>query len=253
MDAIETDYSQIASRYDDNKVRQKGVDTEIRRLLDNSPEGISVLDLACGTGKYLKIQSGHYRNETVQWTGSDRSEEMLDVARSKDIPARLICCSAEDPRMAGDAGFDYIRNEFAWHHFTGHTAVIRNIRRMLKPGGLFTMVNICPEYMNHYWVYHYFPGTLEIDRQRFIDTTSLYESFRREGFDLKVRVKTVVSELNYGRILEEAENRDISQLTLISDREYAQGLEKIRADGNRGTTQIHDMAFLTLSAVKKEI
>lgn len=248
---METDYSQIAPRYDRNTVRRKEVDTRIGELLKQNGGDLKVLDLACGTGKYLKLQSDHYREASVEWLGADRSEEMLAVSRSKGINAQWKCCDADDPGIAPDGSLDYIRNEYAWHHFTNHTEVIRNISRMLKPGALFTMINICPEYMRKYWVYHYFPGTREIDARRFIECGDLLHSFNRNGFDTRIRIKTVITEANYPKILKEAENRDISQLTLIGDREYAEGICRIREDMESRTGAVHDMAFLELTALKQ--
>lgn len=247
---METDYSKIASRYDDNKVRLKKVDHQIGEVLESKPGNIKVLDLACGTGKYLKVQSEYYRDAPIQWMGVDRSKEMIAIAAGKKINASFICCDAEDFSIAPDSSIDYIRNEYAWHHFTNHRAVLKNIYRMLKPGGHFKMVNICPEYMKDYWVYFYFPGTRLVDKARFINSRELYQSFIEQGFDVRIKVKTIINKANMSRILEEAENRDISQLTLISDKEYKTGLDKIRYDLNNSHVPVFDMSFLELKGTR---
>jgi ubiquinone/menaquinone biosynthesis C-methylase UbiE len=247
---METDYSKIASRYDDNKVRLKDVDPYIEELLKTGRQEFKILDLACGTGKYLKIQIDFYKDAPIKWLGADRSKEMLAVSQSKGINADFICCDADDPSISPESTLDYIRNEYAWHHFTDHPGTIRNIYRMLKPGGLFTMVNICPEYMKSYWVHHYFPGTRSIDEDRFISCEDIMKSFRILDFDVKIKIKTIVSELKLEMILDEAVNRDISQLTLIGDDEYKAGIQKIKEDLERGTQNIHDMAFIEMNAQK---
>lgn len=249
---METDYSKIASRYDGNKVRRKEVDPQIDELLKTGSDKFMILDLACGTGKYLKVQSEFYKDAPIKWLGADRSKEMLAVSQSKGINADFICCDAEDPSISPESSLDYIRNEYAWHHFTDHPAVIKNIYRMLKPGRLFAMVNICPEYMKSYWVYHYFPGAKSIDKDRFISTEELLKSFKDQGFEVKIRVKTVVSELNLKKVLEEAQNRDISQLTLIEDDEYESGMLKIKEDYKNAALLVHDMSFIELKALKKD-
>lgn len=247
---METDYSKIATRYDDNKVRRKEVDLQIEKLLKTGNTDLSILDLACGTGKYLKIQSEFYKDYPIKWLGADRSEEMLAISKSKKIDATFICSNAEKNSISPDSSLDYIRNEYAWHHFTDYPATIRNIYRMLKPGGLFAMINICPEYMKNYWVHHYFPKTAEIDEMRFVKSENLLKSFKDYGFEVKIRIKTIVSEVNLSKILEEAENRDISQLTLIGDDEYRAGIKKIRNDLANGVQVIHDMAFIEMQALK---
>lgn len=251
FETMETDYSKIASRYDKNEVRRKTIDQQIEELLNRNPRGLTVLDLACGTGKYLKLQCDFYRNSPIKWMGADRSAEMLAVAENKGIKASFICCDAQDKSIAPDSAIDYIRNEYAWHHFVNHNAVISNIYRMLKPGGLFKMVNICPEYMKSYWVHHYFPGTRSIDKLRFIGSRDLHKTFTDHGFEVKIKVKTIISKANIKSILQEAENRDISQLTLLSEEEYCTGLDRIRTDLKDLKNRVFDMSFLELEAAKK--
>lgn len=58
-----TDYSKIAAKYDDNKLRHYiEKDINIGNICKkNSNQQISVLDLACGTGNYLVKQISEYR------------------------------------------------------------------------------------------------------------------------------------------------------------------------------------------------
>lgn len=55
-----TNYTKIAPNYDKNPIRAKGVDEEIKKILQKQKNKIRVLDLACGTGNYLKTQSEYY-------------------------------------------------------------------------------------------------------------------------------------------------------------------------------------------------
>lgn len=59
----ETDYSEIASRYDGNELRHDiSRDANIERLYSINSGSLTVLDLACGTGNYLVKQTAEYRD-----------------------------------------------------------------------------------------------------------------------------------------------------------------------------------------------
>ena len=80
-----TDYNRIAPRYDSNPVRHRIAREErIQKILDSGRRRpIRILDLACGTGNYLKTQRRWYRDEQIEWYGHDRSSDMLEIARAK--------------------------------------------------------------------------------------------------------------------------------------------------------------------------
>ena len=244
-----TDYSVIADRYDKNPVRQKEIDYQIKDLM-NQNKSLKILDLACGTGNYLKTQTDYYKSYNINWYGMDKSPEMLAAAEKKNPEVNFICSSMEnlDENLKS---FDYIRNEFAFHHFTDKKLAAEKIYRMLKPGGLFIMKNICPEYINDSWVYHYFPGTAEIDKKRFMPPNKIFKLFRATGFDTIINIDSTLQLLDYKIAFDEALNRDMSQLNLITEKEYKSGIRKMKKDMEEGVTRISDFALLECRCTKK--
>ena len=245
-----TNYTKIAPNYDKNPIRAKGVDEEIKKILQKQKNKIRVLDLACGTGNYLKTQREYYLDEDIEWIGIDKSTEMLKYAEKKNKNIRFICDTIENLKTV-ETNIDYIRNEFAFHHFTDKEAAIKNINRMLKPNGLYIMINICPDYMNNSWVYKYFPSTKEIDNDRFIESSKIYELFVNNGFVIDLKIETTVFELDYESVIKEIKNRDMSQLNLISEEEYQTGLEKIKKDYKEKKINICDFALIKCKGIKK--
>ena len=69
---IKTDYAKISRMYDQNKDRLNiEKDTVIEELLQTNST-IRVLDLACGTGNYLKKQIEVYQDQAnIEWYGVD--------------------------------------------------------------------------------------------------------------------------------------------------------------------------------------
>jgi ubiquinone/menaquinone biosynthesis C-methylase UbiE len=245
---MKTDYSRIASRYDNNPLRQKPVDPEIKRLLAVK-DSIKVLDIACGTGNYLQSQVTEYGSSRVKWTGIDQSEAMLEIAQKKVPDAKFLCFAAEEINLPAGS-FDYIRNEYSFHHFTDKKAFLENVFRLLKDDSLFIMVNICRDYIRNSWVYHYFPSAREADENKFISTDAIWLMMADAGLKPEIRITTTVAPLDYPARIAEAENRDMSQLQHISEDEYRQGLARMREDRSAGHVYIADYAELVCRTLK---
>lgn len=123
-----TDYSKIASWYDKNKLRHDVPrDENIERLYAIKQLHLNVLDLACGTGNYLKKQIEEYVDFSIAWTGIDKSPEMLEIATQKDIRARLIVGDACQIPLQ-DKSVDYIKIRFAFPAFKDSTQHLKRIR-----------------------------------------------------------------------------------------------------------------------------
>ena len=93
------------------------------------------LDLGCGTGEMMKmlLQSDDQR----ELYGIDLSEKMLSVAESKlSGKVRLVLGDSEHLPFA-DNFFDVVYCNDSFHHYPAPENVIREVQRVLKPGGTF--------------------------------------------------------------------------------------------------------------------
>ena len=61
-------------------------DMDLYNYLSNFPKDkeFSILDLACGTGNYLKTQIEFLKDFNIKWFGIDASKGMLDIAKEKN-------------------------------------------------------------------------------------------------------------------------------------------------------------------------
>jgi ubiquinone/menaquinone biosynthesis C-methylase UbiE len=235
-----TDYTEIAGRYDRNKLRHQIAPEPLLQDVDmHDPEGRPVtLDIACGTGNWLLAQSSYYKSLDVDWIGIDASPEMLAVASKKLSGVRLIHGQAESLPF-DDAAVDFAVCNYALHHVSDHHTVIGEAYRVLKPGARFVLVDIVPEYMEDWWVYRFFPSARGIDSQRFITQDAVYEVFRSIGFETEIITTVRTREQPVSEILDEALNRDVSQLTLVDDEEYQLGIEQIKRNSTIADTTAH--------------
>jgi ubiquinone/menaquinone biosynthesis C-methylase UbiE len=240
-----TDYSKIASKYDDNKIRhyiEKDINIE-NILKKNKNKQISVLDLACGTGNYLVKQISEYNEHQIKWLGIDKSPDMLNVAKQKKLNAELMIGDACKIPL-DDESIDYIKIRFAFHHFSDKKIALKEIYRILKKNGEVSIYNINHDYMQYSWVYKYYPQVEQIDKDRFPNTIDLYKWLIESGFETQASINTIIKKFYYKDIIEDAQNRDMSQLNLISDEEYKIGLNKIIADSKKTEYLIADIAFM---------
>ena len=114
---------------------------------DLSGEGpCQVLDLACGTGWFGRAltRDPFYREKSVFVDGVDLSKNAIEAAEvlyeKEGVPPgsfKLWCCGAHDMKMFEDERFHEVWLCGALHQIPGVTETIRELSRVLKPGGIF--------------------------------------------------------------------------------------------------------------------
>lgn len=99
----------------------------------------SVLDLGCGTGALLAAILGRWPE--TDCTGLDLSEGMLGEARRKlGSRARLVQGEAATLPFA-DGSFEVVVCTDSFHHYPQPERVLEEVRRVLRPGGVFLLAD----------------------------------------------------------------------------------------------------------------
>jgi ubiquinone/menaquinone biosynthesis C-methylase UbiE len=222
-----TDYSKIASVYDDNKVRhQVDVDQDMIHYIESRKQDeYRVLDLGCGTGIYLHIQTRHQPTSVV-WYGLDLSPEMIDKARNKINGVHWILGNAEWLPFADDQ-FDYISVNFAFHHFENKLKVCDETKRILRKDGMVKMVNIIPERIPNWWVYRLFPETYVEDGKRFWNEDKIQYEFSKRNFTTDFRYVAITDKKRLSDLLPDIRRRDTSELANLNDALYHKRLNEL--------------------------
>lgn len=104
---------------------------------------LALLDVACGTGRFLSFVKDNYPRLPV--TGCDLSADYLAEARLLLAPWRgveLFQANAEAIPLA-EASQDIVTSVFLFHELPpkARAQVLREVRRVLKPGGIFVLVD----------------------------------------------------------------------------------------------------------------
>ena len=193
FDGIAPDYDRL------NHLMSLGVDRSWRRRalreIVDAGRAQSILDIACGTGDFsLAIAGGMHPDSRI--VGLDLSEGMLAVMRDKVSKAGLqdkISCEQGDSeamRFADDS-FDVVTIAFGIRNFAHREAALREILRVLKPGGRLVILELSvPENRILRWGYnlyfkHFVPwigGLISGDRAAYTYLPASVQAFpgRRE-------------------------------------------------------------------------
>jgi ubiquinone/menaquinone biosynthesis C-methylase UbiE len=104
---------------------------------------LRLLDLGCGTGRFLEIVKGNWPRLPV--TALDLSPAYLEAAKRQLSPwrdVRFVQAPAETTGLP-DAGYDAITAVYLFHELPARVRprVLREVARLLRPGGLFVLVD----------------------------------------------------------------------------------------------------------------
>ncbi len=137
QDVIEF-FDRCAPSWDADMIKSDAV---INKILDNAEvgAGMTVLDVACGTGVMFDYYLERGASEVV---GIDISPEMAKIAAKKyaaDPRVRVVCGDVEE--TAFDGLFDRIVVYNAFPHFPKPKRLIKTLAGLLKEGGRLTIAH----------------------------------------------------------------------------------------------------------------
>jgi SAM-dependent methyltransferase len=219
------DYDQMAptygARYDDDPY------PEIERAMLDLVDCDDLLEVGCGTGHWLTRLAGPQR----RLFGVDPSMGMLRHAEV-DLRGRRIVGGVAEALPFAAGRFDGVFAIHALHHFQDIEAFGREAARVLRPGGRVVTVGLDPSAgLDQWYIYDFFPGTLERDLSRYPSTARIRAALTAAGFD---RISTSVAqhrsvrELARDHLESPAFHRHCaSQLALLSDAEFDAGVTRI--------------------------
>jgi demethylmenaquinone methyltransferase/2-methoxy-6-polyprenyl-1,4-benzoquinol methylase len=130
-------FNQMAPVWDDELVRD---DKKINRILDCAgiAEGVSVLDVACGTGVLFP---DYLARNVKSVTGIDLSPAMIDVAKVKYSDPRITLVAGDAEESSFPMLFDRCVIYNAFPHFPNPAGLIRSLSETLRPAGRLTVAH----------------------------------------------------------------------------------------------------------------
>ena len=115
------------------------------RLEFMSIEPRLVLDLGCGTGRLTEALQTRYKKAKV--TGIDLSKEMIAIAEARRgwLSRHKYLCANAETLPFDDASIDLVFSNLMLPWFENPDALLKECRRVLKPGGLILFSSLGPD------------------------------------------------------------------------------------------------------------
>ena len=205
------DYDRIARTYDRRYAHSPmhGVASALRSWA-RALGAVDLLEVGCGTARYLA-----------------------------DLP----------PDAARRCGLD-LSTVNAIHHFDDPSGFVREAHRSLRPNGALAIIGSDPhDGHGASYIYDYFEGTLETDLRRFPSWGTIVDWMVRAGFGgIEFRWVERIHDPKTGReVLDDPFLRKdgCSQLTLLSDEDYAAGMGRIKSALDDAAAAAKDLVFPT--------
>jgi SAM-dependent methyltransferase len=135
-----TSWGAVADWYDEllsdqDTFQAKVILPNLARLLAIK-KGEKVLDLACGTGYFARA----WKKQGAQVIGTDVAKELIEIAKKQGRGIAYALASADHLKMLADASIDKITCVLALQNIENIAGVMREVERVLKPGGRFYAV-----------------------------------------------------------------------------------------------------------------
>ena len=222
-------YDEIAHVYDE-PLRDHDLDSNLLGFLGERPalrpSGIRVLDTGCGTGKQLTADRQAYPDGLM--VGLDLSRGMLLQARRRCPTVAWVQGNSTRPPFK-DASFDYITNQFSYHHVPDKPRMIAEISRVLSPGGRFVVTTIDPWSMPGWIVYTYFPAARQRDFEDCLPAEEFAALMTEAGFsNIQISRQHWQEKEGLKHFFEYASQRyRTSQLMAISDDDFKAGIARL--------------------------
>ncbi len=146
LDLVRRQFGANAEAYGTSVVHARGA--SLSRLVDvlDLDMSWSVLDIATGGGSVALACAPHVKSVTA----SDATPEMLDVVKRRAADdgitnLQVEVADAHDLPFA-DSSWDLVTCRIAPHHFHNPGQFVAEVARVLRPGGLFGLVdNVVPD------------------------------------------------------------------------------------------------------------
>ena len=130
-------FNMLAPSWDAGQVRDEA---KISAILDYAgvKQGVSVLDVACGTGVLIL---DYVKRDVAKVTGIDISDEMIRIAKKKfqEENVEFFCSDAETIVLPQKYDVCMIYNAFP--HFANPASLIQSLADKLKMGGRLTIAH----------------------------------------------------------------------------------------------------------------
>src|SRR6266550_9328851 len=143
---VQRQFGRTAAAYVESATHARGEDLDRIVALATEHGGTRLVDVGTGVGHTLRRVAPSF----VSAIGVDATREMLEAGRGvlagADIANAILVQADATALPIASRSADVVTSRLAAHHFADAAAAFREIGRILRPGGLFVLVdNYAPD------------------------------------------------------------------------------------------------------------
>ncbi|WP_309671762.1 class I SAM-dependent methyltransferase [Gemmatimonas sp.] len=143
--AVQREYGALAGHYDQRWKGYVAASTALAASRLELTPNEWLLDVGCGTGALLAQL--HHREPSARLIGVDATVGMLLRARARLAPAVLLAESSGEALPLADASVHAVVSTSALHYVDDAPRALREMRRVLAPGGRLVLVDWCADFL----------------------------------------------------------------------------------------------------------
>ncbi|WP_145130168.1 class I SAM-dependent methyltransferase [Pseudomonas sp. URMO17WK12:I11] len=141
-DVVQRQFGDQAGAYLSSAVHAQGTEFALLQAELQGQSDARVLDLGCGAG-HVSFQVAPLVAQVVAY---DLSQSMLDVVANAAADRALTNIVTErgaaESLPFAEASFDYVFSRYSAHHWSDLGLALREVRRVLKPGGMAAFIDV---------------------------------------------------------------------------------------------------------------
>ena len=141
-EVVQRQFGEQAAAYLSSAVHAQGTEFALLQAALRDQGSARVLDLGCGTGHV----SFHVAPLVAEVVAYDLSQQMLDVvaaAATERGLGNIVTERGVAERLPfADATFDFVFSRYSAHHWSDLGLALREVRRVLKPGGVVAFIDV---------------------------------------------------------------------------------------------------------------
>ena len=235
---VDYDHAQHAAYAKGRALRPEAIQWYMDAFAEHLPEQRPLVgvDLGSGTGRFTPALAEAFGGPVY---GVEPSAKMREGAESQSAHPRVTYL---DGHAAGiplaDASADFLLMFLSFHHYPDKVAAVREIHRVVKPGGRVILRSTFKERIPQHWWRDYFPRSQQIEEAMFPTVAEARLLFEERGFSLLAwETPTIPFEGDLAEAVEKLKLRAVSVFEHMTEAELAEGFAALDAALAAGTLE----------------